>query len=105
MIVEAVIVALIGVVGSVLVVLVEKGRKENARDHGIVADKLEVIKNTLENIDNDVAHIEGKIDNHLNDHVQFGFHGFGSFDLDDLRYKTGEKVKEKVKKNKNNKKR
>lgn len=97
---EAIIVALIGVVGSVLVVLVEKGRKENARDHGIVADKLEIIKNTLEDIDNDVAHIENKIDNHLDDHVRVGFNSFnklGGFDLDDLTYKTVEKVKDKKK--------
>lgn len=106
---EAVIVALIGVVGSVLVILVEKGRKENARDHGVVAEKLEFIKGTLEDIDNDVAHIESKLDDHLNDHVQVGmgaFGGFGSFDLDDLTYKTGEKVKDKKKgKNRGNKKR
>lgn len=97
---EAVIVALIGVVGSVLVVLVEKGRKENARDHGIVANKLEIIKNTLEDIDSDVAHIESKLDDHLSDHVQVGigaFRGFGSFDLDDARFKTGEFVKSKKK--------
>lgn len=97
---EAVIVALIGVVGSVLVVLVEKGRKENARDHGIVAEKLEAIKGTLEDIDNDIAHVESKLDDHLNDHVQVGigaFGGFGSFDLDDSRFKTGEFVKPRKK--------
>jgi len=89
---EAIIVALIGVVGSVLVVLVERGRKENARDHGIVADKLEMIKYALEDIDSDVAHIENKIDNHLDDH-----RSFGGFDLDDLSFKTGEKVKDSKK--------
>jgi hypothetical protein len=99
---EAVIVALIGVVGSVLVVLVEKGRKENARDHGVVADKLEIIKVTLEDIDSDVAHIESKLDNHLSDHVAASF---GGFDIDDLRYKTGEKVKNKKGKKHGSKKR
>lgn len=91
---EAVIVALIGVVGSVLVVLVEKGRKENARDHGVVAEKLEIIKGALDDIDSDVAHIESKLDNHLSDHVAASL---GSFDLDDLTYKTGERVKDKKK--------
>lgn len=91
---EAVIVALIGVVGSVLVVLVEKGRKENARDHGIVADKLELIKGALEDIDDDIAHVESKLDNHLSDHITASL---GGFDLDDLTYKTGEKVKDKKK--------
>lgn len=97
---EAVIVALIGVVGSILAILVEKGRKENARDHGIVADKLETIKSALDDIDSDVAHIESKLDNHLSDHVAASL---GGFDLDDLTYKTGERVKDKKKKNKNRK--
>lgn len=95
---EAIIVALIGVVGSILAILVEKGRKENARDHGIVADKLEIIKGALEDIDSDVAHIESKLDNHLSDHVAASL---GGFDLDDLKFKTGERVKDKKKAKKN----
>jgi hypothetical protein len=98
---EGVIVALIGLVGSVLVVLVEKGRKENQRDHGIVADKLdaqkielEVIKNALDDIDQDMAHIEVKLDDHLDDHRQ-GDSDFGGFDIDDVYYKTDEKTKDK----------
>lgn len=106
---EAVIVALIGVVGSILVVLVEKGRKENARDHGIVADKLELIKGAIEDIDEDVAHIENKLDDHLSDHPHMGFPtfgGFGSFDIDDMKFKTGEHVKTRKKDKKHgNKKR
>jgi len=91
---EAAIVALIGVVGSILVVLVEKGRKENTRDHAVVANKLETITYVLENIDEDVAHIEAKIDNHLDDHVKAGF---GGFDIDD------KKAKKKNKKGNKNK--
>ena len=91
---EGIIVALIGIVGSVLVVLVEKGRKENSRDHGVVADKLEIIKGAIQDIDDDVAHIESKLDNHLEGHVNAAW---GNFDLDDIRYKTGEKVKDKKK--------
>jgi len=53
--VEEIIVALIGVLGAVLVTLLEIGRRENKRDHGYVADKLDVI--------------EGKIDDHINDHA------------------------------------
>ena len=79
---EAIIVALIGVVGTVLAIMVEKGRKENSRDHGIVADKLETIKSAIEDIDTDVAHIEAKIDNHLDDHVKASF---GGFDIDDKK--------------------
>jgi len=98
---EAIIVALIGVVGTVLAIMVEKGRKENSRDHGIVADKLETIKSAIEDIDTDVAHIESKLDSHLSDHT---IASLGGFDLDDLKYKTGEKVKDKKKKRKENKK-
>ena len=94
---EAAIVALIGVVGSILVVLVEKGRKENTRDHAVVANKLETITYVLENIDEDVAHIEAKIDNHLDDHVKASF---GGFDIDDK-----EDAPRKNKKKKNGKKR
>lgn len=98
---EAVIVALIGLVGSVLVVLVEKGRKENAKDHGMVADKLEKIEDVLMNIDEDVMHIEVKLDDHLEDHAH---REFGGFDLDDIKFITSEKVKDKKVKNRGGKK-
>jgi len=94
---EAIIVALIGVVGTVLAIMVEKGRKENSRDHGIVADKLETIKSAIEDIDTDVAHIESKIDNHLDDHIRASF---GGFDIDDKK-----DASPKNKKKKNGKKR
>lgn len=92
---EPIIVALIGVVGSVLVILIERGRKENAKDHGEVSKKLSEVKLTLvdidgevsrkltevklalENIDQDVEHIELKLDGHLRDH---SFGGFGTTD-------------------------
>ncbi len=56
---EAITVALIGVVGSVLVVLIEKGRRENKEDHGYVRDHL--------------LRIEYKIDDHINDHAVASF--------------------------------
>lgn len=59
---EQIIVALIGVLGAVLVTLLEIGRRENKRDHGYVADKLDVIEN--------------KIDNHINDHAVASFELF-----------------------------
>ena len=98
---EGIIVALIGIVGSVLVVLVEKSRKENSRDHGIVADKLEMIKGAIQDIDDDVAHIEFKLDNHLEGHVNAAL---GGFDLDDIKYKTGERAKDKKEMKKHGKK-
>lgn len=95
---EPIIVALIGVVGSILVILIEKGRKENTRDHGIVAEKLSEVKLALQDIDQDVEHIEQKIDSHLRDH------SFGGFDLDDnyLSNLDSELFNKKAKKKKKN---
>jgi len=52
---EQITVALIGVVGAVLVTLLEKTRRENKEDHGYVRDHLD--------------RIEHKIDTHVRDHV------------------------------------
>lgn len=61
---------------GILVALVQKGRKENNRDHGIVAEKLSQIKEKVEHVEADVMHIdmdlgviESKIDGHINDHA------------------------------------
>jgi hypothetical protein len=60
--VEEIIVALIGVLGAILITLIEITRKENKKDHGYVVDKLDVI--------------EDKIDNHISDHVKSSFQNF-----------------------------
>lgn len=52
---EAIIVACIAAVGGVIAALVQKGRKENVRDHAMVVDAL--------------GRIETKIDGHINDHA------------------------------------
>jgi hypothetical protein len=52
---EQITVALIGVVGAVIVTLLEKARRENKEDHGYVRDHLD--------------RIEHKIDTHVRDHV------------------------------------
>ncbi len=52
---EQITVALIGVVGAVIVTLLEKARRENKEDHGYVRDHLD--------------RIEYKIDTHVRDHV------------------------------------
>ncbi len=57
--VEAVIVAVIAAVGTVLAALVQKGRKENSRDHAMVVNSL--------------GRIEEKIDHHINDHAVGAF--------------------------------
>ena len=53
--IEGIIVASIGVVGAIMIALIEKGRKENARDHATVAGLLN--------------RIEDKIYHHINDHA------------------------------------
>lgn len=52
---EAIIVALIAAVGGLLTALVQKGRKENTRDHAMVVNSLN--------------RIEEKIDDHIVDHA------------------------------------
>lgn len=52
-------VACIGVIGAVLVALIEKSRRTNERDHAIVSGG--------------IARIEKKLDNHISDHVRASF--------------------------------
>jgi len=52
---EAIAVALIAAVGGIITALVQKGRKENTRDHAMVVDAL--------------GRIEEKIDDHINNHA------------------------------------
>ena len=52
---EAVSVALIAAVGTILAALVQSMRKENRDDHAIVADSLD--------------RIETKLDKHIDDHL------------------------------------
>lgn len=58
---EAVIVAMIGLVGSVIIVLVEKGRKENSRDHGFVAEKLSSLAGNMQDVKIDVLDLKSDI--------------------------------------------
>ena len=52
---EAVLVALIAAVGTILAALVQSMRRENRDDHAIVADSLD--------------RIETKLDKHIDDHL------------------------------------
>jgi hypothetical protein len=53
---NAIVVAVISVIGGVLVALIQSGRKENKRDHAMVVDG--------------IVRIETKIDTHLLDHTR-----------------------------------
>jgi hypothetical protein len=71
---EAILVALITVVGAVLVALVEKGRRENKADHGVVSEKLDIIGKSLgrsiDRVEETVVRNEVKLDQHIRDHVK-----------------------------------
>lgn len=54
---------------GVLMLLIEKGRRENVRDHGFVKDRLDSLKEDIADIDSDLSVIELKIDGHLSDHA------------------------------------
>jgi len=58
---EAVIVALIAAVGGILAALVQKGREENKKDHGVVAS-------LLKQVHNEVVKVEDKLDSHIESH-------------------------------------
>ena len=54
---------------GLLMIVIEKGRRENTRDHGFVQEKLDSLKEDIKDIDEDVSHIEEKLDTHINDHL------------------------------------
>jgi hypothetical protein len=57
---------------ALLMLLIERGRRENVRDHGYVAQKLDDLKADVKDIDGDIAVIEHKLDAHLNDTKSHG---------------------------------
>ena len=57
---------------ALLMMLIEKGRRENVRDHGYVAQKLDALKEDIADIDGDIAVFEHKLDAHLNDTKSHG---------------------------------
>jgi hypothetical protein len=71
---EAITVALIALVSAVIVALIEKGRRENKADHGVVSEKLDIIgKNlgrSIDRVEATVVRNEVKLDQHINDHVK-----------------------------------
>lgn len=71
---EAIIVALITVVGAAAIALIEKGRRENKSDHGVVSGKLDIIAKSLgrsiDRVEDTGIRTEGKLDQHINDHAK-----------------------------------
>jgi hypothetical protein len=66
---ELVIAAIVTGAFGLLTIMVEKGRRENVKDHGFVKDKLDNLLVSINNIDEDVASIEDKLDTHIHDHL------------------------------------
>jgi hypothetical protein len=60
---EAVIVALIGGAFSVVAILVEKGRRENKRDHGNVMDRLDLVSSEIRK---DIRQVRYDLTDHIN---------------------------------------
>ena len=67
-----VVVACIGGVSIVVVALIEKVRRDNKKDHGIVHDKLESLLGNQQTIKQDVADVKQDVRNvnkRLDDHI------------------------------------
>jgi len=69
-----IIVASLGVISAILVALVEKTRRENKRDHGVVAAKLDMLGKSLgrsiDRVEENTIRTEVKLDEHIADHAR-----------------------------------
>jgi hypothetical protein len=79
--VEAVLVAIVGVIGAIAVALIESGRRtskarweENKADHNFVVDKIENLGKSLgisiDRVEKGVERTEAKVDQHIRDHAK-----------------------------------
>ena len=60
---QGIVIAVIGAIGVILAALVEKGRRENKRDHGAVIDRLDLISSEIRH---DIRQVRGDLSNHIN---------------------------------------
>lgn len=77
---------------ALLMLLIEKGRRENVRDHGSVRESLDSLKEDIADIDSDIAVVESKIDAHINDHSKMSFIDFRP-ETKKVKYNGGKKNK------------
>ncbi len=76
MITEAIIVAVIAAVGAVLAALVQKSRKENKDDHGVVAGLINDVKDELLHLHHKIDHVDqqvDKVDDQMHDHMMWHY--------------------------------
>lgn len=52
---------------ALLMLVIERGRRENVKDHGFVVERLDDLKADIKDIDGDLAVIEYKLDTHMTD--------------------------------------
>ena len=60
---EGVLVAVIGGVFAVLTVIIQRGRKENIRDHGNVMDRLDLVSSEIRK---DIRQVRYEVSDHVN---------------------------------------
>jgi hypothetical protein len=70
---EQIIVALIGVVGTIIVTMMRRNRKAEKEEHAVVVMTLsefrDDIKSDLADINQDIKVVESKLDTHIRDHA------------------------------------
>jgi hypothetical protein len=71
---QEITIAIVGLVGAIVVALIEKGRRENKSDHSVVSEKLDIIGRNLgrsiDRVESTVIRNEMKLDQHINDHAK-----------------------------------
>lgn len=67
---DAVLTTLIAGGFSVLVAMIEMMRRQNNRDHGANAAKLDAVQESQKRTHRAVERVENKIDTHINDHAR-----------------------------------
>lgn len=71
---QEITIAIVGLVGAIVVALIEKGRRENKSDHNVVSEKLDIIGRNLgrsiDRVESTVIRNEMKLDRHINDHAK-----------------------------------
>ena len=63
-----VVVAIVGLVGGVIVALIQKGRKENKTDHNIVATLLMNVHDDVVKIEDKLDHVDKVLNSHIKEH-------------------------------------
>ena len=64
-----IVVAIIGLVGGVIVALIQQSRKENKQDHNVVAELLQDVHKDIVKVEYKLGHVEEKLDDHIAEHT------------------------------------